>query len=1566
MPTIPQSELPRPKSWDEFEDIVWDLFARAWNDPNAQRYGRSGQTQQGVDIYGRPPHLEGRYAGVQCKLCEPGKLTRPLIEAEIAKAETFVPPLAEYTIATTHPRDAALQHIIRDINEEHAKKSQFVVHVVFWEDICSRLAHSNNRDLLQKHYGAWQPADLATRPTLTAEKYRELEHDYIKQVAEECRYLYTEGVDRVRAELTDVFVMLQAVQGPLPEERTDVAPVPMRAEEMGLLERPTGRRERRETTKPDRAKPPTPPPPPVPLSNALTEQKHLVILGEPGTGKSTTLQFVALCFARSEEGWPRQRLGLDEKRVPVRIELRPYDGLERLDRFLVRWLDTQYYVPETLAQEWLKEGRLAVLLDGLDEVPYEHRSDVVRALEGFVVSAEGKACRIVVSSRIAGYQRTRELGGDFGHYTICPFAGPEDALLYTAGWLRPFRGTTDEEAKAEARNLLEQMEEQIGLRRVRSNPLLLRLIVTVYIKTGELARNRAEVYRRYVDEVVWQRVEGREQPRWSRETIEAAVEAVAWTLQIYGGQTKASLANAATESVEGLADARHLVHYLQERLGLLAAYGYEQGELIAFRHLTFREYFVARRLAQAWRGDRRRAWRFLRPRLHLSTWRESILLLLGMLGPESATELVSDILQARSTYERELRRDLLLAGESLTAGVGVTSRLRHEVLDRLLALYVRQVVSGSTETYRRLITQPIEAILASLPCGDRDYIRDSLLTVAQGAARSGPAAPDEIRLDPEVRRYAAIRVLGDLNMRAPELTAMLLMDLDDVSTRYAAAASLGLLNLGTREVGAALVDVMQQEIDTNGWNSIVAKIAEVLGALGQRHPVVVEQLLGIAEGPALDSDHFRDAITQALFKAAGTDRRAMSYIFRRWRRYDACESEYDRIREGWELRDGDKLIDSASLEVIRYLLDMIRDCSDRHTREKAAQFLDQVVGDSPLVSCLVVERDGSLHHQTVDLTEELFDIFLRRPNVQPFGGGGTALPILVRWSQSRPELTARLINVVQGADPWILAHMIEWENIEQSGTQSASIPEETITALRQSVANLRSPDEAERESELIRWVSAAESAPAEHWHLRRLPPGVQAWKCQNLSNAYNILWSNLWPGLESRPRQLPVGMTPYVIAALACFRGWTWNPGYSLPSAMTADDLRDGYQVQAERALSILQSRDGQAIKVLSAIVAGESSGSVSADLVKRLGDELGKWEVQRWHRERGPGPRERGVAAHALAEMARDHPEVQEMLLSSLDSQFWYQDVDDPKVEFQVFSIGALGYVRRANTRVAGILLEIASSHKTDAGYAAIDALGQLPDPSPEAVRLLVAGYERLDEYGQAYLVKGLGMAESSHRLVLPLLLSALKARQKSVRSAAAIALGNLGEPSPEILDALLVSLVDNLAAAEAVGKLASCLAPGRIPGMVARLRKAAKKLRKVMLQRAPRPPRRPPPLPKPGGGPDFMLGRWREDLAHEALDKVVAKLTELETRAVGDGPPLSAPPMELRALSVFLIVLGVIAAAVSGLASNIIATFLQDRLGLITDTWRISIVVAVFLLTLAVAIWLAFRQQRTAKKEP
>ncbi|MGO7367648.1 hypothetical protein ACC719_11660 [Rhizobium ruizarguesonis] len=113
-------QIAPPKSWEKFEELTRALFANIWGDPLAQKNGRTGQKQHGVDVYGTPRGAPGTFHAVQYKGKEASygaKATTAEFDAELAKAEKFVPTLTHWTFSTTAPDDAVLQRHAREVSE---------------------------------------------------------------------------------------------------------------------------------------------------------------------------------------------------------------------------------------------------------------------------------------------------------------------------------------------------------------------------------------------------------------------------------------------------------------------------------------------------------------------------------------------------------------------------------------------------------------------------------------------------------------------------------------------------------------------------------------------------------------------------------------------------------------------------------------------------------------------------------------------------------------------------------------------------------------------------------------------------------------------------------------------------------------------------------------------------------------------------------------------------------------------------------------------------------------------------------------------------------------------------------------------------------------------------------------------------------------------------------------------------------------------------------------------------------------------------------------------------------
>jgi len=152
VPTPTTAKLPRPKSEDEFEDIVRDALTVRWGTPNVHRHGRRGQRQHGIDLYAQPPHLLGGWAAAQCKNVL--RLAARAVVEEVSLAIHFQPPISEFLIVTAADRDANVQEQVR----QHFANcpAPFDVHILFWNDVTDAIAQ--RRDLVAKHWKGFVPS----------------------------------------------------------------------------------------------------------------------------------------------------------------------------------------------------------------------------------------------------------------------------------------------------------------------------------------------------------------------------------------------------------------------------------------------------------------------------------------------------------------------------------------------------------------------------------------------------------------------------------------------------------------------------------------------------------------------------------------------------------------------------------------------------------------------------------------------------------------------------------------------------------------------------------------------------------------------------------------------------------------------------------------------------------------------------------------------------------------------------------------------------------------------------------------------------------------------------------------------------------------------------------------------------------------------------------------------------------------------------------------------------------------------------------------------------------------
>ncbi|HQH87122.1 MAG TPA: SUMF1/EgtB/PvdO family nonheme iron enzyme, partial [Anaerolineaceae bacterium] len=392
---------------------------------------------------------------------------------------------------------------------------------------------------------------------------------------------------------------------------------------------------------------------PQPVLDVLKKHAGLILLGDPGAGKSTFLKYLTVQLALGQD------LGLGD-RLPVLVPLAAYaNALEagdvRLDDFIADYFCQtcgDLPVSEMLRQA-LEAGRVLVLLDGLDEVkdPGLRVTVVERAMQ-FYNFHRRSGNKFVITSRIIGYREVRPNADDLIEGTLIDF-DDEEIQLFVERWTSALERQAHAagsqiaglEAEKEKTELLDSIQHNPGVRKLAANPLLLTILAVMKRQGVTLPERRVELYEQYVKTMlsVWNKARSLTGRSTGKDldviqTVRILAPLALWMHEVSPGvglvkreDLKRKLR--AIYAERGEADpeqaANNFLSDVHEHTGLLLERG--PGEY-GFIHLTFEEYLAGVAIALRGQGNVDTLMANIQPYVGKAAWNEVLLLSLGYLG----------------------------------------------------------------------------------------------------------------------------------------------------------------------------------------------------------------------------------------------------------------------------------------------------------------------------------------------------------------------------------------------------------------------------------------------------------------------------------------------------------------------------------------------------------------------------------------------------------------------------------------------------------------------------------------------------------------------------------------------------------------------------------------------------------------------------------------------------------------------------------------------------------------------------------------------------------------------
>lgn len=387
--------------------------------------------------------------------------------------------------------------------------------------------------------------------------------------------------------------------------------------------------------------------------DAVAKYSQMMVLGKPGSGKTTFLQSLAISCNQG---------AFQPDCLPIFISLKNF-GEDTRFRPQISLLDYIYEcfnildVSEHELVSVLAHGKAIILLDGLDETIGEDCDKVIQKLNNFIDKYYKN--KIIITCRIAAQHRKFQ---GFTEVEIADFTKPQIAA-FSQKWFLAVAHNEPVKAAALANKFMQKLEmaENRQILELATTPILLNLTCLVFQFLEDFPANRAELYKQGLDLLLvrWDEARGIKRDQVYRDlsllqkikllSRLAAITFLQGNYFISEIKMRQMIADYLRQLPQGTTDADALgiesevvLKAIEAQHGLLIE---RARGIYSFSHLTFQEYFTAREIIA--HANNQTLSEFVN-HLQEKRWREVFLLSVGML--KSADELLQLIKQKVDSF----------------------------------------------------------------------------------------------------------------------------------------------------------------------------------------------------------------------------------------------------------------------------------------------------------------------------------------------------------------------------------------------------------------------------------------------------------------------------------------------------------------------------------------------------------------------------------------------------------------------------------------------------------------------------------------------------------------------------------------------------------------------------------------------------------------------------------------------------------------------------------------------------------------------------------------------------